>query len=658
MNLFNLGLSFSGFSIPLVSEIFMLIDWGIYSIACEALKGFYEIVDVSAKIFGASDSKGFEIIKALIKRVTTLGGIYALFKLSLLLIDTLIDPGKLQSTEKTGVQIAKNAFIAIILLLTSTFIFEKLGEFQYLVINSNLIEKVIYGDTGEGSEKNIKEKSKQFTNGMWLLFFLPNSSKSDADCNETRNKVAAGTAEIISLVGCHYKYYDYTPIAPFIVGLVLIYYFVIYCMELASRMLKLLVLEVLFPIPVIMSIDPSGKNKLSNYFKVYIPIYCQIFVRIITFYLAFAVAYMVLNNAEEIISSSTASSMMGSGTLFLELGWFLKVLIIIGVFQGMKEVPKLVEQALGIRLGNETGRTFGGYVRGLIGGTAGLVGGTVAGAVSGGFGGAVAGAASGTFRGFTNAYASKNMGAAIGQTVATIGRTSDLGKGVKKAGGLFPYIGGGIGNTFGGQTRDANRMKNFDKRLENANKNIENINKSAELRSNIQNVMRGNFEKANGTLETRMANDPTVAKWEGMVEQVRNGNLFVTDDEYVDTMARLQAAKDKVRGDYERDMDAYFNKTIGEANSNKNDADLSVDARSARRELNNYHSFNEEIGLSNREIKGNADFSRLKDADVIQIENINDQIRSIKKERKEFQEQPGVKARSAQAEYAKGGKNR
>ena len=44
MELFNLGLSFSGFSIPLVTELFILIDAGIYGIVAATIRGFYDII--------------------------------------------------------------------------------------------------------------------------------------------------------------------------------------------------------------------------------------------------------------------------------------------------------------------------------------------------------------------------------------------------------------------------------------------------------------------------------------------------------------------------------------------------------------------------------------------------------------------------------------
>ena len=447
MNLFKIALSFSGFSIPLVTELLILIDAGIYAIVTATIKGFYDILQVSYTIFGESNGEGLQLVSALVQRVMMLSGIYALFKVSLMLINYIIDPSKLKSAEKTGFDIAKNIFIAIVLLATSRFIFQKLGEFQKLVFESNVIENIIYGnDGGDAKDEIIGDKNaEKLSNNMWLMFFTAKTgAPANSECSAKYANVSSGEAGILSLIGCHYKYYDYLPVAPFIVGVLLIYYFLIYCIELASRMLKLLILEMISPIPIIMSIDPNQKNKLSNFIKTYIPIYLQIFVRVLTFYGAFAVGSLVIGSAETIAKDST------------NVNWFLKILIIIGVFQGMKELPKLIEDALGFKiLGGNSEKTFGGYVRGLLGAGAGIVGGGVAGAVSGGFGGAVAGAVSGGFNAMTGAAGAKNAGAVIKSTVASIGGAGALGNTVSRAGGLFPFIGGSVSNMFGGQKRDA-----------------------------------------------------------------------------------------------------------------------------------------------------------------------------------------------------------
>ena len=631
MNFFKIALSFSGFSIPIVTELLILIDAGIYAIVTATIKGFYDILRVSYTVFGDSSTEGLQIVSALVQRVMMLSGIYALFKVALMLINYIIDPSKLKSAEKTGLDIAKNIFIAIVLLATSRFIFQKLGEFQKLVFESQVIEKIIYGTDGTSSENTIKDSAERLSNNIWLLFFTAKDGvQSNGECFSKYNQVAQGNAGILSLIGCHYKYYDYLPVAPFIVGILLIYYFLIYCIELASRMLKLLILEMLSPIPIIMSIDPSQKNKLGNFIKTYMPIYLQIFLRVITFYAAFAVCSLVLDAAGTIDGIE-------------EVNWFLKILIVIGVFQAMKELPKLIEDALGLKIsGGNSEKTFGGYVRGLLGAGAGIVGGGVAGAVTGGFGGAVAGAVSGGFNAMTGAAGAKNAGAVIKSTVASIGGAGALGNTVSKAGGLFPFIGGSVSNMFGGQKRDAKTLGGFDKQIKDADTGIENINRAAELREKLNGTVREQFAKTNGSLEERLNEDEMLNRWKF---NLRHADSPETEQMWNEQINKRTA---QMTNHYNSQVNEYFDEQVKQASSGDNN--LAEDTRVIKRALDSYNGFTKDVGLENREIKGHTDIERLRNADLVDTDKFSEQSRQAKDQKKQFENDPKRVARKVTAE--------
>lgn len=649
MQLFNLGLSFSGFSIPIFTELCILIDAAIYGIATAAVEGFYQVVELSYSVFSPTTADGAKsVIYAILQRIMVLAGIYALFRLSIMLINYLVNPSKLKEAENTGVTIVKNAFIAIILLLTMNFIFGKLGDFQKFVFESNVIENIIYGTDADESTNSIKQSAKKFTNNMWLLFFTPKEDvPATGTCVTSYNEVVEGTGNILSLIGCHYKYYDYLPLAPFIVGIFLVYYFVMYCMELAARMLKLLVLQVLAPIPIIMSIDPSQKNRLSNYIKVYLPIYIQIFIRVFTFYTAFAISSIVIDEAGNLFGGLD------------KIGWFLKIIIILGIFQGAKEIPKLIENALGFKVGAGTEKTFGGYVRGLLGGTAGLavgaVGGTVAGAISGGVGGAAAGLLSGAGRGIVGGVTSKNWGDTIKNAVGTVGNSSRLGKNVKAAGGFFPFVGGGISNAFGGQKRDSKTVASYDKLISDAETGIGNINKSAELREKLNSAVTDQFDQKYGSLESRLSNDKQYQEllWHQKNPDPSAPKSFEND---METQKLVDEMRQKIENQYNSERDTYFDSQIQAATSGNNNLD--DDTRIIKRSLDEYNSFNAESGLQNRAIKDHNDMNRLKSVDERDTDKFVEQSRKAKQDKKAYQSSPEVVARQQNAEYRNNGSNK
>lgn len=540
MNFIKAGLAFSGFSIPLVTELFILIDAGLYGIVAAVLEGFFDMIEVSYQMFGKSGENGMEIVSALINRIMALCGIYALFRISIMMINYLIDPSKLKQAESTGINIAKNAFIAIILLLTSTFIFKKLGELQELVFESHVIERIVYGSTGDQEHETIKNSSKKFANNMWLLFFTKKDTASN-ECISKVGEISSGNATILSAIGCHYKHYDYFPIAPFIVGILLIYYFIAYTIEVVIRMIKLLVLEVISPIPIILSIDPSQKERLNKFISAYVPIYLQIFVRVFMFYIAFALAFLVINNAKSLLSTGK------------NLSIFLKIFIVIGIFQGMKELPKLLENAIGLKLEGGRAKPFGQVLSGIVGGTAGLVGGAVAGAVTGGAGGALLGGV----KGLVNGAGSKNWGEIKKNAVAATAGATTIGKNIRTADGFGGYLGGMFRSKTGYQQRVDNQVNQAQRKKDQLDKMREAIE-----RQYANSVVPLVDVNGNKVLD---ANGNQIMKKPGTIDEDANvvaalGNLEMLKQSGADAsqIAQAQLNLEKARDNYRTNALNYF----------------------------------------------------------------------------------------------------
>lgn len=658
MQIFKLGLSFSGFALKIIEEILIYVDSGLYKFAANALSGFYDVVKLSSNFFGEANSVGMQAIQGLLHRITLLAGIYALFKLSLLMISYMIEPSKIKNAEKAGLDIAKNTFIAIILLGTSSFIFGKLGEFQSLIIEENVIENIVYGVSSESSGPDIGNageendiKSRKFVNNVWLLFLNEKASSTDisSTCQEAYNNVKSGEAEIKALVNCTYKYYSYFPIAPFIIGILLIYYFIMACLEMATRLIKLLVLEVIFPIPVIMSIDPGSKNKLKNFYNAYLPIYLQVFIRIITFYLAFSIASLVLANASELMD-------LGTGQ---EIGLILKIIIIIGVFQGMKELPKLIENAIGVKLnGGGNAKPFGQVVKGIVAGGLGFAGGAVIGGITGGFGGAVAGSISGTRNAWKDASA--NNGKSIKDSVMSASvKGGAWGTKFNNAGGMFNYAGGVVRNMFGGQARDKKTLEGFDKKSDGIRKNIgemqgnmNDINRSAQLRDNLERVMENRFIEKNGSLNEAYANNMAVQRGQALIDaeiaKGDNANWKMVES-YTESLNQL---KENVKAEYETKQQKYYNEQLDLA-SKGGGANLDADIGRA---YNQAKSYDQSAGLTDRNVTSMADLQKLREGDMTKIADLENQIRAknaeiddINRQKKEFEGSTKFKAGKAAA---------
>lgn len=419
-----------GLAIPLIYEIFVAIDAIIYAIAGYAMQTFFAIARFEVP------TEALNSFTYITNRVMLLCGIYALFRLAITMINYIVDPSKIDTLGKDGTKVAKNIIIAAVLLASSSMIFTSLFKFQSSVINTNVIPKIIYGDKNysKDEEGDMGLTSKKFVNSVFMTLFLKGNDASELGENASNavSRVLQGDSINIVAPYAYSSGFQYIPIITGLVGILLCYYFIKFSIELGIRLIKLFILQVISPIPIIMSVDPSQKgDKIKNFIKLYGGIYLSSFVRILTIYLAFA----TLSLLDEALSGYS---------------FFIKILLIIAIFHASGEIPKLIEEALGTKLGlGDTGKGFGSIIKGTLAGGAGLVGGAIAGGISGGAGGALAGAFTGLTSGVTKGAAAKNAVGVLSAGTGAVKGGFGTGLKVAGAGGLVNYGFGKVDNFIG-----------------------------------------------------------------------------------------------------------------------------------------------------------------------------------------------------------------
>ncbi len=594
------GINFLGFAGNILYELFILIDSIVYSIAAYAIQAFFAIAELD---FVAN---GFEQISYIIGRIMILCGVFALFKLSFTLINYIIDPGKANKSAETGTKLVKNILIAIVLLVSLNLIFTSLYKFQNSIIKNNVIPKIIYGADNydsNGQEMDIKENAKKFANTIFVSLMLGGNSNENLSTSAKNavDRVLDGASINLLSPYATDSGFNYLPFISFIVGVLVCYYFLVFAIELGIRMVKLLVLQILAPIPIIMSIDPTQKDKLKKFGKLYSGIYLSVFIRIFTVYLAFAAISLIGNILGNISETSSGTS------------WLVHILLIIAIFKATKELPKLIEDALGMKLGlGDAGKGFGAVLKGTVAGTAGLVGGAIAGGITGGAGGALGGAFTGLTTGVTKGAAAKNAVGVIGASTGAIKGGFGMGARVAGAGGLGAFMVGGVENFFGGKGRDAATISKFDEEIKDTDKAINNIkknmdisNKGNDMRNNIENVMNRNYERTHGTLEDMLSNNSDIQNIQERIANAQN------DTDRSVAMSELANKRNELTREYNSQKDAYFSSQLNMADSNFN-GPIGQDTAELRQLINDYNDYVDKNGLTDRKITDLSSLSKSK----------------------------------------------
>ncbi len=641
--LLNKMTSFMGFGIPIISELCIFVDWAIYAVASFALQTFFNLAKVSADMFDSTtEISAVATINNILSRVMVLAGVFALFRLGIMLINYIISPENTKKIGQTGTDFVKSAIIAIVLLASSNVIFSQLGKFQYLVINGadNLIPKIVYGtDVKNPVTFSDQKEADMFTNRVWSLFFQPNSNATDSG-EEAWENVRNGNATIHSMIGRNYNEFDYFPFISGIVGMMLIYYFAIFSVELGSRIIKLVVLQVLSPIPIIMSVDPSQKNKLTNFWKAYFAIYLQIFVRVLTIYLAFVILDVLLSAVAEygsgLISTSSSSARIMAGNFVID------VIMVFAVFQAAKELPKVVEDALGLKLGIQTSGkgSFGALVGGMVGGGIGtalggagaLVGAKTSGA---GWGSAIGtgllGAARGMLSGASSGSRGKDIKDKVAGVVGTAKSNYGLGKDVQKRGGVINYGLGFLENKTGAQKRDAKKIEVYEKDMQkqdkqasvfkdviskendaigSLNEQVGSFNRAEELRARIESTYSDKY----GTFDVYREKDEQYQILQQMQKDAVKGTK--ADQELADQM--LKDREQTLERAYNNSRDNYFKDNIEYMASGS----TSVDPEFKKR-VDTYNSYMDATGQSSRKLNFVPGSSSTFTADMTRISKDN-----------------------------------
>lgn len=154
----------------------------------------------------------------------------------------------------------------------------------------------------------------------------------------------------INLLSGNKKYvFTYMPIISTIVGVVFVFIFISFTIDVAVRAIKLGILRLLAPIPVLAHIDPRGSkdSAFNAWVKTLTSTYLDLFIRL-------AVVYFVIFIIQSMIANGISMNTGTTGAVNV----FTKIAIWIGLFVFAKQAPKFIKDMIGIK--GDSFKLFGG----------------------------------------------------------------------------------------------------------------------------------------------------------------------------------------------------------------------------------------------------------------------------------------------------------
>lgn len=371
----NLGTWFLGIIRGLFAAIDKVVIWLIESL--------YDL------IFQISSVQVFDnaSLAAFANRITVILSIFMIFKLSLSFLNYIVNPDAMTDKSKGFSKLIQNIAVALVLLVSYQFLFDKAMELQQKIVDNNTIPKLIIGSVG----KNVKNSST-ISFPLFSAFVVPNNdilyststdpnltgcrsysryiegSKPSATCElweaGYQDNVATDNSTVGTNTNTQMDYivehqdtnalldfllrikkgdifaFDYKFIISTICGAFAALVLLSFCMDVAVRIIKLYFLRLIAPIPIISYIDPIKgegifKKWLSNVGKTY----ADLFIRLIAIFFAiFIIQQVATQPALKDFNGNPIDNP------------FVIIFIIIGALMFAKQFPKLIQDITGISL--------------------------------------------------------------------------------------------------------------------------------------------------------------------------------------------------------------------------------------------------------------------------------------------------------------------
>lgn len=398
------------------TDILRLIVMKLVGVVFGFVELFYQVFMVLAKhpILDLND-----LTTQLFSKISMVIAIFMIFKVSISILQNIADPSKAFDASKGIGSLFKRMVIALAIMTlliplnftqTSTFnnsyaeniqkqgiLFGTLTELQNRILNQNVIEKLVLGnydkDGTTSDSKQIVNDSKRFATTVFLQFIYVNrasdnckqeaqkklpdvykikeendSSDVDIDKEETSYGVITGTGSIYNatckpaegsapIFGKKYYAFVLNGITALLAGLALAYLLLVSSVDIALRSIKLVLLRVISPIPIISYAAPGSTGKtdmLQTWSQTLVKVYLDLFMRLALMMLTVVIIQSLTKNGLAFEGFGEYGPLVGVMALILGIG---------SVLMFVKEGPKFISDALGIK---DSGFGFGS-AKGLLG---------------------------------------------------------------------------------------------------------------------------------------------------------------------------------------------------------------------------------------------------------------------------------------------------
>lgn len=470
----------------LVRQLFVWLDWIAFTVFEWVIQAVFDIASIP--IVDNSVYEDFRI------KIYVLLGIFMLFKITMTMLNYLVNPDAMADKEKGMGKLLTRTILVIIMLIGFPVIFNLMSEVQEPLMKA--LPRIILS-TDMSTDSAATEMESVGKTISWQVYGI--AFDIDTFQNQTGENTIGSVVEHINDPGSNRSEYayGYMPFIGFAIALVMAFILIGFAIDVAIRAFKLVILQLIAPIPIISYIDPksSKDGAFASWVKMLTSTWLDLFIKI-------GILYFVLYMIDLVILSNGFSL----GGLPAPRSIVVTIFVIIGLLFFAKQAPKFITDALGIKQKEGNG-LFGGLAKVAAAGAIGL--GAIGSGIAARKASFMADEANGNKHGFFNR--AKNVGAGLfgGVAGAVTGAGAALSAKDHAGKAAFDAMNkrnaqmlamGAAGSTFGG--RAASSLQSFltgQNAADIGKKKIEDLEDFNKSLDNIGNRVKSEMVKSDKT---------------------------------------------------------------------------------------------------------------------------------------------------------------
>lgn len=374
------------------------IEHGFRTLMFILCDGVYRLIYLTFYIFEKLGSaRIIEDTQGIVNRISLIIGLFMVFRVTFAFVQYIVDPDAMLDKKKGAANIIKKIIISIVLLGSTSTLFNLAFKAQDLIIDNQIIGKIIFNSSSSNgydsdSLYSTPENSSTFGGRLsaevFSVFYRLNPEASPKDSNQedcktwlTNDDGNSGYSKLKEKIAQNkgaLSGYKNSPAAiclneqdssdEYIVdfdaggffalafGIAVLYTIFIFTIQVGVRVIQLAYLQIIAPIPIIMYITPKGDEQLKKWGQ-------QCSTTFLDFFMRCTIIYFAILVIQNIWETGFIGKLLSAGTESSN-GWetmYVGVIMIIAVLTFAKKVPNLIKEifpSLGGAAGFDYGLSF------------------------------------------------------------------------------------------------------------------------------------------------------------------------------------------------------------------------------------------------------------------------------------------------------------